>query len=210
MRYDLAQGTSTLTNFYPTSYLFPGISDPNGYAVGGTVQSPITIPNWTEVTAGNAAGDRRLLLSIGEFTFMPQTTKTLEFAIITSRLGNTSGNNLDFTNMNTDTRKIREWYACNNFPSCVGSSSLGVNSNIETQNLTIFPNPASSELTIEFGRNENIQREISIINIIGTEIIKQVSVETKLTLDISQLNSGIYIVKVTERGTLKTIRFIKN
>ena len=210
MRYDSNFGMSTSTSFTRCTYLYPGMSDPYGYGVGGSVQAPVTLPAWSETSAGNPTGDRKMLLSMGQFTFMPQTSKTLEFAIITSRLDNTSGNNLDFTNMNTDTRKIREWYACNSFPSCVGNSSLGVNSNIESHNLIVFPNPAASELTIEFGRNENIQKEISITNILGSEIIKQVSSETKLTLDINQLNSGIYIVKVTEGGTIRTMRFVKN
>ena len=168
------------------------------------------MPNWTEVTAGNIPEDRKMLLSMGKFTFMPQAYKTLEFAIITSRLGNTSGNNLDFTNMNTDTRKIREWYACNNFPSCVGNSSLTINSTNELQDLSIYPNPASSELNIKFEGSYAIQKTISITNILGIEVLQQLTTENKLTLDISQLNSGIYIVKVSEGKTTRMIRFIKN
>lgn len=208
MRYDGIDGKSG--NGQPCHYIYPGTSDPSGFGLGGNTQAPITMPNWSEVSAGNIPGDRKMLLSMGQFTFMPQTSKTLEFAIITSRLDNTSGNNLDFTNMNNDTRKIREWYACNNFPSCVGSSSLGMNSNIEPQNVSIYPNPASSELTIEFDKNENTKREISITNILGSEIIKQVSSEIKLTFNINQLNSGIYTVKVLEGGKIKIMRFVKN
>jgi len=81
MRYDLGPGTSTVTSIPQSSYLFPGNSDPNGFGVGGTVQSPIVMPNWTEVVAGNTPGDRRFLQSAGKFTLEPGAINNITFGM---------------------------------------------------------------------------------------------------------------------------------
>jgi hypothetical protein len=63
----------------PCNYVFPGSSDPNGYGVGGTVASPISMPPWS--AAGTAAGDKRFLESAGPFTLKPGAVNTITIGV---------------------------------------------------------------------------------------------------------------------------------
>lgn len=81
MRYDLGPGTSTVSTVPTCSYMFPGTSDPNGFGLGGTVQTPVIQPNWTEVIAGNTPGDRRFLQSAGKFTLQPGAINNITFGM---------------------------------------------------------------------------------------------------------------------------------
>ncbi len=94
---------------------------------------------------------------------------------------------------------------CENNAVVTQSVSLctAINQSTNTTNeVSIFPNPSSTNLTVK--TNEEIQI-ISIYNSLGA------LVQTKKinTFSVEQLASGLYILKVkTEKGT-STIRFIK-
>ncbi|MBQ8222537.1 MAG: M20/M25/M40 family metallo-hydrolase [Bacteroidales bacterium] len=57
----------------------------------------------------------------------------------------------------------------------------------------LFPNPANNQLTLT-NIYEGIS-EVQIINSVG-QIVKEFSFESTTTIDISDLNSGVYVVKV--------------
>ncbi len=64
----------------PTNYMFPGDSDPVGWATGGVVQPP-----WTEESAGNFPDDRRLFQSAGPFTLEPGAFNNITVGVVWSR-----------------------------------------------------------------------------------------------------------------------------
>jgi hypothetical protein len=81
---------------------------------------------------------------------------------------------------------------------CTGINQLSNSTN----ELSIFPNPSSTNLTVK--TDEEIQT-ISIYNSLGA----LVQTEKTNVFSVEQLSSGLYILKVkTEKGT-QTIRFIK-
>ena len=51
----------------PTDYMFPGLTDPVGFATNGAVIDD----EWTEGTEGNTPGDRRFIQSAGRFVLEP-------------------------------------------------------------------------------------------------------------------------------------------
>ena len=59
--------------------------------------------------------------------------------------------------------------------------------------VTIFPNPAKNTLTLT-SETAGVQ-EVKIVNSLG-QIVKEFSFETNATIDIRDLNSGVYFVKV--------------
>ena len=69
--------------------------------------------------------------------------------------------------------------------------------------IKFYPNPVVDEIVF----NRNISGEISIVNIIGKEILKQ-DINTN-RLDLSGLKTGIYILKITTYTTTITNKFIK-
>lgn len=62
-------------------YMFPGTSDPYGYGVGGSINNPISMPNWDEMTENNVADDRRFLESSGPFTLQPGAVNVITIGV---------------------------------------------------------------------------------------------------------------------------------
>ena len=59
--------------------------------------------------------------------------------------------------------------------------------------VNIFPNPAKNTLTLT-AETAGVQ-EVKIVNSLG-QIVKEFSFEANVTIDIRDLNSGVYFVKV--------------
>ena len=80
--------------------------------------------------------------------------------------------------------------------------SVGVNENLAEEQLSVYPNPASSFITIDFQStaNENV---ICVYNSLGQELIKQNSYSTSEKINISGLSEGMYFVKVNEYSYFK-------
>lgn len=70
--------------------------------------------------------------------------------------------------------------------------------------LKMYPNPAKNNLYIETALNSNIN--VSIVNMLGKEVVKATVVNN--TVNVSNLTSGIYIVKITEEGKTSTRKLI--
>ena len=77
----------------------------------------------------------------------------------------------------------------------------------EMNAVTMFPNPAQNtlELTTEFAGNNEVQ----IINSLG-QIVKEFSFETQITVDVEDLNAGIYFVKIIGNSNNITKKLIIN
>ena len=59
-------------------------------------------------------------------------------------------------------------------------------------NVKIFPNPAKNSLTLQ---SEDATNEVKILNSIG-QIVKEFSFESNITIDIKDLNEGVYFVQI--------------
>ena len=70
--------------------------------------------------------------------------------------------------------------------------------------ISIYPNPTTGLLNIQ---NQQPINQVTVTDITGKVLI---DIKTqKSILDVSQLPTGVYILKVIENGTLATARFIK-
>ncbi len=74
----------------------------------------------------------------------------------------------------------------------------------------IFPNPATSKVTIEF-KNSNSGNTITVYNVLGKNVLNIIANDTKTVLNTSTLAKGIYIVKITgENGVISTKKLVLN
>lgn len=76
-----------------------------------------------------------------------------------------------------------------------GSTPTGVQYLAET-NFTLYPNPANQFLEVQFQNTSNSQPQISIVNILGEEVLKTTSVAHKTSFNVSSLAAGFYLLKV--------------
>lgn len=79
-------------------------------------------------------------------------------------------------------------------------------SSFEKSNIKMYPNPATTNFTIE--AQDNIEK-IAVLNMLGQEVISKSLNNQQATIDISSLQVGVYVVKATINGTVSTSRIVK-
>ena len=77
-------------------------------------------------------------------------------------------------------------------------------------NITLFPNPSSSTITLQSAIDFK-NAEIKIINVFGQVVlIENISISlNSVKVDLTELNSGIYVFLLKENNKLFTQKFIK-
>jgi len=78
-----------------------------------------------------------------------------------------------------------------------------------------YPNPVKDIVTIELQTEESGDLQVSLINILGTEVKKWDNFyvnpgDQSLRIDLSQFKSGVYILRITKKGQTKTQLLKKN
>lgn len=84
-------------------------------------------------------------------------------------------------------------------------NTLGVSS-FETSKIKMYPNPATTNFTIE--AQEAVEK-VAVYNMLGQEVIAQNTNSQQVTINISTLQVGVYVVKATINGAVSTSRIIK-
>lgn len=80
-------------------------------------------------------------------------------------------------------------------------------------NVTLFPNPAKSKITIQMDSVEDQNRTISLYNQLGRFVESQIleTGQVQLNWDIQTLESGVYFMEIPmQDGKRKVMRFAKN
>ena len=71
----------------------------------------------------------------------------------------------------------------------------------------MYPNPTSSSFTID---STNAIEKVSVINMLGQEILSQSPNMNSVNIDMSGFNTGVYLVKTQIEGKISTARVVKN
>ncbi len=77
----------------------------------------------------------------------------------------------------------------------------------ESTDLTVFPNPAGNQITVEL--NGNKMEYLRITDITGQTVMKKQNPETRTTVDISALSRGIYLLTAQSGKQTVTKKIIK-
>jgi len=80
----------------------------------------------------------------------------------------------------------------------------GIKQKTAVNNLTVYPNPANNQITIEMANLASVE----IYNLLGAKVLNiQMS---NNQVDVSTLNSGVYVVKATDKnGQVAVTKFNK-
>ncbi|MCX6248843.1 MAG: T9SS type A sorting domain-containing protein [Bacteroidetes bacterium] len=184
-------------------FMFPDLSDTCNWGTGGIIPSPKL---WTEGTANNAPGDRRGLGSTGPFTFLPGAVQELDLAYTFARdyTGKSPLGSLEKLRDMTDV--IKKSFTSNVLPD--GSSFNGTGKSLGNSEgqIRVYPNPASSQVYVRFEGSDNEPVSFRIFNsnglLIQTE--QRPRVEGIMTLDVSGLSSGLYLITIERKGQIVT------
>ena len=71
---------------------------------------------------------------------------------------------------------------------------------------SIHPNPATTEITIKAG---NIFNTVEIVNFLGQTVISQNNSTDNVQIDVSNLNSGVYFVRIASENGVNVQKFVK-
>ena len=83
-------------------------------------------------------------------------------------------------------------------------NTLSTNSN-QIEGLKMYPNPLKGN-TLHLTSTANTEMSVQIFDVLGKEVLK--SNVTNNTVNVSGLNAGVYIVKITEEGKTATRKLV--
>ncbi len=87
------------------------------------------------------------------------------------------------------------------------SVMVGINESKESK-FSLYPNPVTDEITIEIAEDQT-PSHLSIVNVNGEDILTRSLIKTKTQIDISNLSSGVYFVRLTGEKSVAVGKFIK-
>ena len=82
--------------------------------------------------------------------------------------------------------------------------------NLEEQSFDIYPNPTNGEFTVQLGSHQNEKYNISIYGIDGKLISTENANSASYSMDISLLDAGLYVIKITKEDKSVTQRIVKH
>ena len=80
---------------------------------------------------------------------------------------------------------------------------LGVNQN-QLDNISLYPNPASSTINLKNAENANVQ----VFDVLGKLILSQQDIAMDAQINVSQLQAGTYFMKISRDNIITTKRFL--
>ena len=82
----------------------------------------------------------------------------------------------------------------------------------EAENFKLYPNPTKGNFNLFLSQNLKTGSNVQITDLLGSVLleVKPAFGENPVTLDISNLANGVYLVKVNNDGLIKTLQVIKN
>lgn len=102
-----------------------------------------------------------------------------------------------------------EWHGIEGRGVTMQSLTLSNEEVVELNDFQIRPNPAKNSFTIDL-KNLNADTTIEVYDVLGKKVMnKKISLMSS-SYDISNWNSGLYIIKISSKNSIETKRFIKN
>lgn len=173
------------------------------YVYTGNPQTPA---GWTESTANNLKGDRRILCTIGPFNFPAKKKVEFEYAFVFSRDTSLNNINNNFSLLQKDVKNVRYYHNLQN--SCSPIATVGLKETKKSSNkLWVYPNPTEGNLNINLDHNAE-NASVNLYDITGEIIYEGILHNAYRTnIDLSDLAAGVYFLEIKE-GEFKSVEKI--
>ncbi len=176
-----------------TSFMYPDINDLSGRT------------EWTEKSAGNIPGDRRFIMATGPVTLLSGAKQSVDYAIVFSRTGSSSIPVLP--KLDSDVKRVKNWFNTNVFPSCLSLNGLNEVHINTIQKLSVYPNPASNLLTLQFiAKTKSVSYEV--YDLTGRIVLKG-NIDESNMISIQSISEGLYIIKLVDGAQTFLSKFMK-
>jgi hypothetical protein len=112
--------------------------------------------------------------------------------------------------LKTDIQKINAFYNQVNKPNCLQALTAGVTEVIKQNDFTLFPNPAKSLITISSTIIGSVKINYEIVDVLGKVVLQNEHIGSdKFAINVSDLNSGIYFVRLHVNNSVVVKKFVK-
>jgi len=88
------------------------------------------------------------------------------------------------------------------------SEDLSIKNN-KTENLNVYPNPTKDFITLNFSNHNNAKLSVEVFNMLGQKLKVFENISISENLNLSELSSGIYLLKINYNGINQTIKIKK-
>lgn len=181
----------------PTAFVYPWVSYPgNPCALWGDNVNP--------------KGDRRHIMAMGPFNLNAGQSTEFEFAQLWGVDSSSTGNILGSINkLISNAQLVNTFYKSGVQSTCLPNMAIGINEITDDLiKAIVFPNPASQTISIDIPNNESA--EIQITDVIGKIMFIQHYPQLKnQPVDVRELKSGLYIIKIRQQQASLNLKFIK-
>ncbi len=179
----------------------------NGY--GGTNATPFAYTGNPFSGNGWLSGtptDRKMMGSTTPFTFFSGMDYSIDMAYVAA-YDPSATTNLCVPNLRSRMQDIKTYYQ-NDITPCGDNITMIPQISTTPNALVAFPNPASTQITIQSSSAK--QQSFTVYSVNGIEILNGTTTGTSTTLDIHSLSEGMYFIRIGEGATMKTLKFIKS
>jgi len=99
---------------------------------------------------------------------------------------------------------------CNSQQEVKNACTFGLaEKNIVENTFTLYPNPLSTTITISTPTTPEKNTFLTIYNLNGQQLIQRQITEQQTVLNVSELNQGIYFVRVADDNCVMVGKFVK-
>ena len=187
----------------PWQFMYPDKSDTCFWGFGGI--NPFPEEPWTEESAGWEPGPRKVVSSMGPFTFEAGSVEYIDVALVTAP-GDQEINSNDL--LRDYIIGIREDYILE--PMEFGNQYLGLEDGFQIESLLeVFPNPINGNM-IHFEIPKSNKVSYKIYNTSG-QMVQEAALEAQenQSIQVVNLNPGWYVLEVNADGKIFRSKLIK-
>ncbi len=197
---------STVPGATPSLFSFPNSTDPLGLGTNGIPQA-----DWRELTPTPASPDRRGLAIMGPMTLEPGMTRDFLLAYVYARAGSGGASaSIPALQQRVDSvHAFAEMEGLLHDELGCSDAFTGLTDHMKPRaELSLFPIPATDQLTVV--TNGIIAGSVmEIYDARGQLIMTQPASDTRTVIDVSDLPSGVFMVRCAQRDAVRIGRFIK-
>ena len=87
-------------------------------------------------------------------------------------------------------------------------SGSGVHENNISSSISIYPNPANDNVTLNFGSGKPVERTITVTDLVGKIVLEQVFNKNNVSINIAELPSGFYTLSTKGEDGIGTKKLV--
>ena len=164
--------------------------------------------HWSMDSVSFIPNDKRMIMASGGHTLSSFDTATATIALVYAR-AKSGGRMASLYKLRQGVRAIQQMYNVDSFPSCY-ELMIGLSKNNTTfkPQLWVYPNPASTYLYLNLNQHSGKEAQVACYDILGKHQFSLLISIGKM-IDISQLQAGVYLLRVSEGDVFYTSKFVK-